>query len=332
MKSLLFITLCLLTVFSSFSQSAHVIYLKPDGSKTKNADSANSYIMYEPIANDSLWYMRQYGMDNMIMTSGYYADEAMTIPHGKFTYYQYFNGGKLVKYDFEKRKYDTTSFGAANYVNKTGYFINGKRNGRWLVYNEYGTLSEVCFYRDDKLSGADRYYADDGKQTLEEGFMKDNLRNGDWSFYSPKGALMGTIRYYKGQRQGLKSRLNSKTLSVKNGMPDYDLTAYLAGALRNRKLTYFRDCSLTYSLHLNKDGTLSQPETIRSGCNIELDVAIGEILMSAPAWDAAKKDRQVVEATAVIFLKIRFDADKKPHVSFFTGNPDDNIILLSTEY
>ncbi|ASU34474.1 hypothetical protein MuYL_2587 [Mucilaginibacter xinganensis] len=288
--------------------------------------------MYEPTANDSLWFMQQFSMDHIIMTSGYYADKAMTIPHGKFTYYRYSNGFKHVKYDFEKRKYDTTTFDAGNYVSKTGYFVNGKRTGKWLVYNGYGKLDEVCFYRDDELSGPARYYSDDGKQILEEGFLKGNLRDGDWNYYSPKGALIGTIRYYKGDRQGIKSRLNSKTLSVRNGMPDYDLPAYLAGALRGRKLTYFRDCSPIYLIRLNKDGKLTRPETLRSGCNIELDVAIGEILMNAPAWDAATRDRQAVEATAVIFLKVYFDADKKPHVSFHTNSPDDNIILLSKEF
>lgn len=333
LKILLPLAFCLSAAFSSFSQSSHVIYLKSDGSKTTNADSADSYIMYERAANDSLWLLQQFGMNHMIMTSGYYADEAMSIPHGKFTYYQYFNGGKRVKYDFERHRYDTISIDAVNYISKTGYFVNGKRNGRWQLYDEYGTLHEVCFYQDDRLSGFDRYYTDDGKHILEEGFLKDGLRDGVWNFFSPKGTLLGTIRYYKGQRQGLRSKLNSKTLSVKNGMPDYDLTAYLAGALRNRKLTSFRDCSLTYSFHLNKEGKLTQPETMQSGCNIELDVAIGEILMDAPVWNAAIKDRQTVEATAVIFLKVRFDADKKPHVSFYhTSDADDNIILLSTEY
>lgn len=332
MKPLLSLALCVSTVFSSFSQSKHVIYLKPDGSKTTNADSANSYIMYEPVANDSLWFMQQFSMDHIIMTSGYYADDAMSVPHGKFTYYQYYNGGGRISYDFERRKYDTTIFKASNYVSKTGYYVNGKRNGKWQIYNENGTLYEICFYRDDVISGPDRYYADDGKQVLEEGFMKDNRKDGDWKYYSPKGTLLGTMNFYKGQRQGIRSKLNSKALSVKNGMPDYDLTSYVAGALRNRKFKSYRDCSLTYALHINKDGTLSHPESVRSGCSIELDVAVGEILMNAPAWDAPIKDKQSVEATAVIFLRVRFDSDKNPHVTFFTSSPDDNIVLLSTAY
>jgi len=331
LKLLFTLAFCMLAVCFSFSQS-HVIYIKPDGSKTANADSANSYIMYEPAVNDSLWFMRQYGMDNIIMTSGYYADAAMTIPHGKFTYYQYFNGGKRVKFDFERHRYDTTNVESTNYISKTGYFVNGKRNGRWQIYDQYGVLREVCFYRDDKLSGIDRYYADDGKRVLEEGFMKDDYRDGDWSYYSPKGALLGIINYYKGERQGIKSKLNSKVLSVKRGMPDYDLCAYLTGGLRTRKLPASRNCSITYAFHLNKDGTLTAPESIQSGCNIELDVAIGEIMMNAPAWDPAKKDKQIVEATAVIFLQIRFDADKQPHVSFHRGDQDENIYVLSPQY
>ena len=332
-KILLSIILLIVVSTRAFPQRAHTIYITGDGVKTTDPNLADSYLMFQEMPNDSVWFVRQFAMDNMIMTSGYYADEAMTIPHGKFIYYHYLNGGKHVKYDFERRKYDTIGVDAANYVDRTGYYINGKRNGKWQIYSAYGTLSEVCFYRDDKLSGFDRYYADDGKQVLEEGVMKDGLRDGDWSYYSPKGALLGTMRYYKGQRQGLSSKLNSKTLSVKRGMPDYDLAAYLAGALRNRKLTSFRDCQLTYSFHLNNVGKLTEPETLRSGCNIELDVAIGEIMMNAPAWDPAIKAKQTVEATAVIFLKVRFDSDKKPHVSFYTGsNQDDNIILLSAEY
>jgi len=328
-RLLLTLTLCVLVSLASFAQS-HVIYIRPDGSKTLSPDSANSYIMYEPVA-DSLWSMRQFSMDHMIMTSGYYADEAMTTPHGKFTYYQYFSGGQRVTYDFEKRKYDTIKYEASNYISKSGYFVNGKRNGKWEVYNMHGKIYQICFYRDDKLSGLMREYDDDGKQILEEGFMKDDYRDGNWSFYTPKGALMGTIRYYKGEKQGINSKLTGKALSVRRGMPDYDLGAYLTGALRNRKLDHKGNCGLTYMMHLNTDGTLSKPETLRTGCDIELEVAIGEILMNAPAWDIAKKDGKPVEATAVIFLQIRFDADKKPRV-ILSSDQTDSIWLFSTAF
>lgn len=133
----------------------------------------------------------------------------MTIPNGKFAYYQYFSGGKRVTYDFEKRKYNTTTYEASNYLNKTGYYVNGKLNGKWEIYNQHGQLSEVCFYRDDKLSGVLREYDDEGKRVTDEGFMKDGYRDGNWSFYSPGGALLGTIRYDKGQRQGINSKLTS---------------------------------------------------------------------------------------------------------------------------
>ncbi|MGN6397105.1 MAG: toxin-antitoxin system YwqK family antitoxin [Mucilaginibacter sp.] len=331
MKLLSTFTLCVLAATCSFSQSAHTIYLKPDGSKTTHSDSANSYIMYGK-ENDSLWFMRQYGMDNMIMTSGYYADEAMLIPHGKFTYYQYHGDLASINYDFEKRRYDTVKYNASNYIAKIGYYVNGKRQGKWQVYNEYGKLYEIFFYQNDKVSGPARFYADDGKQILEEGNLKDDMKDGNWNFYSPKGALMGVIRYYKGQRQGIRSHLNSKELSVKNGMPDYDLAAYLTGALKSRKLSTSRHCYITYSFHLNKNGTLTQPEIYRSGCDIELCVAIGEIMLNAPAWDAAIKNKQPVDATAVMFLQILFDADKKPHVTFNTSNQDDNIYVLSPDY
>lgn len=332
MKLLLTCALFVSAMSFSYAQPAHVIYLKPDGSKTLHSDSANSYIMFGRAENDSLWFMRQYSMDNMIMTSGYYADEAMSIPHGKFTYYQYYNGGARVKYDFEKRKYDTIKYGASNYVSKSGFYINGKRNGKWQVFNDNGKIYEVYFYKDDKAFGPARFYDDDGKQVLEEGNLKDDMKDGDWSFYSPKGALLGIMRYYKGERQGIRSHLNSKVLSVKNGMPDYDLAAYLTGALKSRKLSTSRHCYITYAFHLNKNGTLTQPEVIRSGCDIEMDVAIGEIMLNAPAWDAAIKNKQAVDATAVIFLQVIFDSDKKPHITFNTSNQSDNIYVLSPEY
>ena len=331
MKLLTALAICLSTVSSLFSQS-HVIYIKPDGSKTANSDSANSYIIYQRDTVDSVWFMQQYDMGHIIMTSGYYADEAMSIPHGKFIYYQYYDARKLVNYDFDKRRYDTTNFDAGNIVSSTGYYVNGKRNGKWQIYNERGVLSELCFYRDDQLSGPFRYYAEDGKRILQEGFMKGGFKDGNWSFYSPKGALMGTIRYYKGEKQGINSKLDSKILSVKNGMPDYDLPAYITGALKRVKLKSYRNCSQIYAFHLNKDGKLTQPETIDSGCNMELNVAIGIILMDAPAWDPPIKNKQATDAAAVIFLRIRFDADKKPLVTYYTSYPNDNIFVLSSEY
>lgn len=98
------------------------------------------------------------------------------------------------------------------------------------------------------------------------------------------------------------------------------------------KFNHMRGGKLSFLMRLNKDGQLYKPEVMYSDCDIEVDVAIGEMLESAPAWDVAIKDKHPIEATVVLFLKVYFDADKKPHVTFKTSNQDDNIWLFSNAF
>lgn len=71
----------------SFGQ-AEKAYILKNGKFSDNPKNAISYVIIEKLAGDSAYSAVQYDMRDTILFSGFYKDELLSIPNGKFIYYQ----------------------------------------------------------------------------------------------------------------------------------------------------------------------------------------------------------------------------------------------------
>ena len=66
-----------------------------------------------------------------------------------------------------------------------GNFKNGKRDGKWEYYYDFGGLWRVCSYQEGKLNGHSITYSEDGA-IEEDANYKDNKYHGVCTFYDKK--------------------------------------------------------------------------------------------------------------------------------------------------
>ncbi len=140
-------------------------FLDKDNQITDSANAKSFMIVFEKLPNDTLYQMKQFSLENLMLISGSFEDAALSIPHGTYYYYEI---SKAPNDQKPKR-----------YLDKSGSFFKGKMQGVWTTYFADGSVKQVQTFRNDSLNGLHQIYAQNGK-IVTEGNYQNGLREGKW--------------------------------------------------------------------------------------------------------------------------------------------------------
>lgn len=82
-----------------------------------------------------------------------------------------------------------------------GQYVGGKREGRWVIYNEDGRPLEVSYYARGRLHGQQSLLYDDGRLFTLTTWV-DSLREGPFVRYFPSGAKRTEANYHADELHG----------------------------------------------------------------------------------------------------------------------------------
>ncbi|SDP96056.1 hypothetical protein SAMN05428975_4141 [Mucilaginibacter sp. OK268] len=280
-----FIALLLCVCAITSNAQVRKIYLTNDGSKTSDSLRATSYILYQKMEGDSAWSTRQYDMQDIIMTIGTFKDEQFTIPHGKFIYYTLIPPGKFKIYNRDPKKQDSAFAQGGNFIDQTGVYLNGKKNGSWMSYN-HQKPAFLYTYQDDIQNGLYQSYNYSSGKVLVEGNFINNVRQGDWNSLSYYGDIIKTEVYKEGKIVKTISYLNDRKFQYgKDGQRSkYDLISYLNLRLSTKRFNKHGKYHVTYSFDLTQNGKLVAP-LIEEKSDQEIDDTLISELSAAPNWE-----------------------------------------------
>src|ERR1700761_9567668 len=104
-------------------------FLTATGDHTSDSTSAVDYVLINKI-DDTAYMATEHTIRNELVVSGLYRDNTLLTPNGKLYYY---------RADFGKQNRDT-------YLEQSGYFVNGVKQGPWTDYGSNGKKHYSNFY------------------------------------------------------------------------------------------------------------------------------------------------------------------------------------------
>ncbi|WPU96834.1 hypothetical protein SNE25_15025 [Mucilaginibacter sabulilitoris] len=231
---------------------------------------------------DSAWAMSQYDMQDTLMTTGTFKDEQLMIPHGKFTFYHFIRPAELPFYSRNTTKKKIVFERGGNFIQETGIYLNGKKNGTWKSYR-HGNLEFVNTYKNNILNG--RYLNYRSGKILIEGNFVNNKREGNWNYLSYYGDTIKTDIYRKGEFIRSISHLYDKKFRYLTNVKGskYDIIRYLNSKLSKNKFDSIGKYYASYSFNLTSDGKLISP-VVNESADSQIDNAIVSEITLAPNW------------------------------------------------
>jgi hypothetical protein len=178
MNKILMFLLFVLCSFNGFGQVKSVFFDAKD-KVTTDSTKANSYAIYGKVTGDSVYVFKKYDLDGYLMATGAFKDEHLTIPHGKFVYYDWIN-----PYDGFTNQ-EAVARGKERYITLSGNFENGLREGLWISYYVTGEVKDVANYKKNLLNGEYKSFETNG-DLKESGQFVNNKKEGEWKL---KGGL-----------------------------------------------------------------------------------------------------------------------------------------------
>jgi len=269
-------------VNTSFGQ-AEKAYITKDGNYSDNPKNAASYVIIEKLPGDSAYSAIQYDMRDTILVSGFYKDEHLSIPNGKFIYYQKNHLVKsrpntIIKYT---QKVDTN-----NFKSLVGYFINGKRAGSWTQYFSDGRIDVQYTFEDDKMNGPFKSFVYGDVFYRSEGTMVDDLQEGKFFLYSRDSLLIAESNYFHGRDTGRIVHLH----------PAHETNTFYSFLEKNLK-KYRKELlatAPTVKFVVDKTGRITKPEIVK-GVSPAVDAAIISAIALAPAFAPGIYDDAPIE-------------------------------------
>lgn len=175
-KKIVFIfSLILSLAFGLKAQVKTIFYLDDKVIRDSTLVSAfsTSYAVYGKLSNDTLYTYKRYDILNNLMVTGSFQDEALTIPHGKFTFYsdvETFNNTHNTTFPLTDKNI---------FISEEGRYENGLSVGRWNGYYPNGKILGTLNFENGLKQGEFVGYDKNGKvETL--GSYKDDKREGEW--------------------------------------------------------------------------------------------------------------------------------------------------------
>lgn len=144
-----------------------------------DSTKATSYAIYGKLTTENLWVFKRYDLYNNLIQTGSYIDSLLSIPHGKFVFYNYiadFNAERNENFKLKNKMI---------YLSQQGNFVNGAEQGSWLLFYPDGNILNLQNFEAGKQNGKFCTYDKYGK-ILIEGNYKDGKRDGEWLFSREK--------------------------------------------------------------------------------------------------------------------------------------------------
>jgi antitoxin component YwqK of YwqJK toxin-antitoxin module len=90
------------------------------------------------------------------------------------------------------------TYNAGGTLVSKGSYKNGKPNGKWEYFYDFGGPMRTCTYKEGKLNGKSIIYSERG-QVIEECSYLNNKRHGEYTSYDEKtGKVVLKQTYEKG--------------------------------------------------------------------------------------------------------------------------------------
>ncbi len=123
----------LLSLITLVSSAQNVKYfLDKNDQLTDSAKAASYMVVYAKTPTDTVYKMEQYSLENLLMVTGAFKDQALSIPHGQYAYYIINRETKNGSFSKANNYQDTTYRKPIDhFLDARGTFINGKMNGEW---------------------------------------------------------------------------------------------------------------------------------------------------------------------------------------------------------
>ena len=153
---------------------------------------------------DSLWYRQGwYVPEKSMAMEGWYKDEACKIPHGEMSWYH-----------------------TSKYMQSKITYVNGKKHGISLRFDEQGNMVDSGYYENDRVKGIRLgWYSDgmlsdsmnfdgngngvevgfynDGKVSFAGYWTADTVKKGRWKYYHNNGTVRARIDFINGKEKAL---------------------------------------------------------------------------------------------------------------------------------
>jgi len=196
MKPLLLI-LSFISYLNSSAQKREELF---DYSFKPASFGAYYYVVTE--REDSIWHRKAYYLSpQSLAMEGWYKDDSCRVENGLFT-----------------------SFHSTQFPKSRGHYVDGKKEGVWMTWNEKGMLIDSSTYKNEKRSGISMRWHDNGmardSMNFDEngngvqvswyddgvlasaGFwMQDTLKRGRWKYYHKNSVVMAIEEYVNGKKQ-----------------------------------------------------------------------------------------------------------------------------------
>jgi hypothetical protein len=289
MKRLLLIVILFCVCITVFGQVQKRFLDKNDKYITDSV-KAKAYILYQK-ENDSLYSAVELDMRNTPIFKGAFSDESLTIPQGKFVYYEPVEIQKKVD---EHHVTLDTSFT----IIKSGYFDNGLKQGIWVEYDIMGVKKSITNYQDGKKNGALEYFYVDGKLKSTINYI-DDLREGDSFIFRQDSSIEVNVYYMHNKIVYFDNYGIEKPFY--RAYPGFNFENYLNEYLQKLNLPYSKGHVLI-GFVIAADGKVMKPE-LNMGINPVLDKAIIDALTNSPNWHAAKKNKERVDQKITLAIQ-----------------------------
>ena len=164
----------LFVLFSSAAQSQiQTVYFDAKDQVTADSTLARSYGIYGKVTGEQLWVFKKYDIDGVLMVTGAFKDDLLSLPQGKFVYYDWVDASN------NYANLILLERGIQRYVLLSGNFENGLKHGRWTSFYENGDVKSVSLFEAGILHG-DYISFDRNGDMFERGTFVNNKKEGTW--------------------------------------------------------------------------------------------------------------------------------------------------------
>lgn len=158
---------------SAFAQ-VKPIYFSGD-SITTDRTKATSYGVSGKLSAENIYVLKMYDLYDNLLQTGFYKDENLTIPHGRFLIY---NSVEDFNYENETNFYIKDK---DRFLAEQGDYIEGKKVGRWVSFFPDGKIFSITNYIEGLKHGEFKVFNRGGKIVTNGNYVLD-LKNGEWTY------------------------------------------------------------------------------------------------------------------------------------------------------
>jgi antitoxin component YwqK of YwqJK toxin-antitoxin module len=259
---------------------------------------------------DTLWHrMAYYISQKSLAMEGWYKDDSCTFAHGPFSWYH-----------------------TNRFQKSTGHYVNGKKEGVWLDFDEEGNMVDSANYVNGRLKGVEKKWYKNGMQSdslvfdgagngaqvswYDDGspasggyWTQDTVKRGRWKYYHHNGTVMATEDYVAGKKTACACfdesgrQLDSAACVEKEAEPGGGVKGWRRFLEQNLQRVVEAKArvlspgqyTVVVRFIVEKDGTLSDFKPLTQyGHGLEEEVV--SMLKRAPSWTPGQEYGKIVRS------------------------------------